>query len=95
MKIQNLNHKQKCQLATERLHFNSICPSKDDENFLKDIIAIVKLVINWFEHRQDAKLQEQRGSKTSKLKGITSLDHANDVRTKNSQYCTLIVIEED
>jgi hypothetical protein len=51
-------------------HFGSTCPLKDDENFIKDIIkktGIVEAVINWFEHKQDAKLQKQSGSKTSKL----------------------------
>ncbi|CAF4500484.1 unnamed protein product, partial [Rotaria magnacalcarata] len=48
-------------------------------------------LINLLEYRQDAKLQKQSGSKTSKLKGITKLDDANDAETKNSQCCTLIV----
>ncbi|CAF0740339.1 unnamed protein product [Rotaria sordida] len=88
----------KKQLATERKHFGSTCPLKEDENFLKDIIkktGIVESVINWLEHRQDAKLQKQSGTKTSKLKGIPKLDDANDAGTKNSQYCTLIVTEGD
>jgi DNA topoisomerase-2 len=88
----------KKQLATERKHFGSTCPIKDDETLIKDIIkktGIVESVINWLEHRQDAKLQKQSGSKTSKLKGIPKLDDANDAGTKNSQYCTLIVTEGD
>ncbi|CAM4841051.1 unnamed protein product [Rotaria magnacalcarata] len=52
-------------------------------------------VINLLEYRQDAKLQKQSGSKTSKLKGITKLDDANDAETKNSQCCTLIVTGGD
>ncbi|CAF4642901.1 unnamed protein product, partial [Rotaria sp. Silwood2] len=39
----------KKQLATERKHFGSTCPLKDDENFLKDVIkktGIVESVIN-------------------------------------------------
>lgn len=65
---------------------------------MKDIIkktGIVESVINWLEHRQDAKLQKQCGSKTSKLKGIPKWDDDNDAETKNSQYCTLIVTEGD
>ena len=88
----------KKQLATERKHFGSTCLLKNDENLLKDIIkktGIVESVINWLEHRQDAKLQKQSGSKTSKLKGIPKLDDANDAGTKNSIYCTLIVTEGD
>ncbi|CAF3762190.1 unnamed protein product [Adineta steineri] len=88
----------KKQLATERKNFGSTCTLKDDENFFKDIIkktGIVESVINWLEHKQDAKLQKQSGSKTSKLKGIPKLDDANDAGTKNSQSCTLIVTEGD
>ena len=88
----------KKQLATERKHFGSTCPIKDDEALIKDVIkktGIVESVINWLEHRQDAKLQKQSGSKTSKLKGIPKLDDANDAGTKNSMYCTLIVTEGD
>jgi len=88
----------KKQLATERKHFGSTCPLKEDENFIKDIIkktGIVESVINWLEHRQDAKLQKQSGTKTSKLRGIPKLDDANDAGTKNSVFCTLIVTEGD
>ena len=88
----------KKQLATERKNFGSTCPLKDDENFIKDIIkktGVVESVINWLEHRQDAKLQKQSGTKTSKLKGIPKLDDANDAGTKNSMFCTLIVTEGD
>jgi len=88
----------KKQLATERKNFGSTCLLKSDENFLKEIIkktGVVESVINWLEHRQDAKLQKQSGSKTSKLKGIPKLDDANDAGTKNSIYCTLIVTEGD
>ncbi|CAF3151925.1 unnamed protein product, partial [Rotaria sp. Silwood2] len=40
-------------------------------------IGIVQLFINWLEHRQDAKLQKQNESKTTKLNGIPKLDDAN------------------
>ncbi|CAF2365861.1 unnamed protein product [Rotaria sp. Silwood2] len=88
----------KKQLATERKNFGSTCLLKNDGNFIKDIIkktGIVESVINWLEHRQDAKLHKQSGSKTSKLKGIPKLDDANDAGTKNSINCTLIVTEGD
>jgi DNA topoisomerase-2 len=88
----------KKQLATEKKNFGSTCLLKNDEKFLKDIIkntGIVESVINWLEHRQDAKLHKQSGSKTSKLKGIPKLDDANDAGTKNSVNCTLIVTEGD
>ena len=88
----------KKQLATERKHFGSTCHLKDNESFLKEIIkktGIVEAVINWLENKQDAKLQKQSGSKTSKLKGIPKLDDANDAGTKNSVHCTLIVTEGD
>ena len=88
----------KKQLATERKHFGSTCPLKDDESLIKDIIkktGVVEAVINWLEHKQDAKLHKQSGSKTSKLKGIPKLDDANDAGTKNSIHCTLIVTEGD
>ncbi|CAF4870424.1 unnamed protein product [Rotaria sp. Silwood2] len=44
----------KKQLATERKHFGSTCPLKDDENLLKYIIkktGIVESIINWLEHK--------------------------------------------
>ena len=88
----------KKQLATERKHFGSLCSLKDNDSFLKEIIkktGIVEAVINWLEHRQDAKLHKQSGTKTSKLKGIPKLDDANDAGTKNSIHCTLIVTEGD
>ncbi|CAF3850431.1 unnamed protein product, partial [Rotaria magnacalcarata] len=88
----------KKQLATEKKNFGSTCLIKSDENFLKDIVkktGIVESVINWLEHRQDAKLHKQSGTKTSKLKGIPKLDDANDAGTKNSVNCTLIVTEGD
>ncbi|CAF1167473.1 unnamed protein product [Adineta ricciae] len=88
----------KKQLATEKKNFGSTCALKSDENFFKDVIkktGIVESVINWLEHKQDAKLHKQSGSKTSKLKGIPKLDDANDAGTKNSMYCTLIVTEGD
>ncbi|CAF3730269.1 unnamed protein product [Adineta steineri] len=88
----------KKQLATEKKNFGSTCVLKTDEKFIKAIIkdtGIVESVINWLEHKQDAKLQKQSGSKTSKLKGIPKLDDANDAGTKNSQFCTLIVTEGD
>lgn len=88
----------KKQLATEKKNFGSTCLVKSDEKFLKEVIkntGIVESVINWLEHRQDAKLQKQSGSKTSKLKGIPKLDDANDAGTKNSINCTLIVTEGD
>ncbi|CAF0793170.1 unnamed protein product [Rotaria sordida] len=88
----------KKQLATEKKNFGSTCLIKNDQNFHKDIIkktGIVESVIDWLEHRQDAKLHKQSGSKTSKLKGIPKLDDANDAGTKNSINCTLIVTEGD
>ncbi|CAF0924131.1 unnamed protein product [Rotaria sordida] len=48
--------------------------------FFKDIIkkiGIVQLFINWLEHRQNAKLQKQNESKTTKLNSIPKSDDAN------------------
>jgi len=58
--------------------------------------GIVESVLAWSKFKQDLDMKKAHTSKkTSKLRGVSKLEDANDAGTKNSIDCTLILTEGD
>ena len=53
-------------------------------------------MLAWSKFKQDLDMKKAHTSKkTSKLRGVSKLEDANDAGTKNSIDCTLILTEGD
>lgn len=57
--------------------------------------GLVDAVLTWAKFKQQTELAKKGGKKSSRLKGVSKLEDANDAGTKNSIECTLILTEGD
>ena len=82
-------------LTTCQNSFGSKCELSQD--FLKKVAkcGVVENILSWVDFKQRKGLNNADGTKRKRLTGITKLDNVNDVESKNSEKCTLILVEGD